>query len=94
MIQLGRTYSNLMVALSGTNSKLRHRQLAILREATGASGEACRAVLARCAGDLRLALLCLLAGLEPESAAVTLAGAGGSVRAALSAARDGDRDER
>jgi hypothetical protein len=36
----------------------------------------------------------LLAGLEPESAAVMLAGAGGSVRAALSAARDGDRDER
>jgi N-acetylmuramic acid 6-phosphate etherase len=94
MVRMGRTYSNLMVALSGTNSKLRHRQLAILREVTGASDEACRMELARCAGDLRLALLCLLAGLEPEAAAVTLAGAGGSVRAALSATRHGDHDER
>lgn len=94
MVRLGRTYSNLMVALSGTNSKLRHRQLAILHEATGASDEACRAELARCAGDLRPALLCLLAGLEPEAAAVTLARAGGSVRAALSVTEHGDRDER
>jgi N-acetylmuramic acid 6-phosphate etherase len=94
MVRLGRTYSNLMVALSGTNSKLRHRQLAILREATGASDEACRAELARCAGDLRLALLCLLTGLEPGAAAVTLASAGGSVRAARSATGHGDHDER
>jgi N-acetylmuramic acid 6-phosphate etherase len=94
MVRLGRTYSNLMVALSGTNSKLRHRQLAILREATGASEQACRTELARCAGDLRLALLCLLAGLEPEAAAIALAGAGGSVRAALSATGHGNHDER
>jgi N-acetylmuramic acid 6-phosphate etherase len=94
MVRLGRTYSNLMVALSGANSKLRHRQLAILREATGASEQACRTELARCAGDLRLALLCLLAGLEPEAAAIALAGAGGSVRAALSATGHGNHDER
>src|SRR5262249_52293625 len=37
MVRLGRTYSNLMVALAGTNSKLRRRQLTILREATGAA---------------------------------------------------------
>jgi N-acetylmuramic acid 6-phosphate etherase len=84
MVKLGRTYSNLMVGLSGTNEKLRQRQLIILTEASGASEQACRAELARCGGDLRLAMLCLLAGLDPPSAAHALAAADGSVRAALS----------
>ncbi len=85
MIRLGRTYSNLMVSLSGTNEKLRQRQIFILMEASGATEAACRAELARCGGDLRLAMLCLLSGLEPEAAAKALA-AGGSVRAALALA--------
>jgi N-acetylmuramic acid 6-phosphate etherase len=83
MVRLGRIYSNLMAGLSGSNAKLRQRQLSILREASGAGDEACRAELARCGGDLRLALLCLLSGLAPAAAAEALAGAGGSVRAAL-----------
>jgi N-acetylmuramic acid 6-phosphate etherase len=84
MIRLGRTYSNLMVSMSATNAKLRQRQIFILTEASGATEAACRAELARCGGDLRLALLCLLSGLEPEVAAKALA-TGGSVRAALAA---------
>jgi N-acetylmuramic acid 6-phosphate etherase len=84
MIRLGRTYSNLMVSLSGTNAKLRQRQIFILMETSGASEAACRAELMRCGGDLRLAMLCLLSGLEPDEAARALA-AGGSVRAALAA---------
>ena len=84
MIGLGRTYSNLMVSMSGTNAKLRQRQIFILMETSGATEAACRAELARCGGDLRLAVLCLLSGLEPEAAARALA-AGGSVRAALAA---------
>ena len=83
MVRLGRTYSNLMAGLSGANAKLRQRQLTILREASGATDQACRAELARCGGDLRLALLCLLSGLDPEQAAAALARAGGSVRQAL-----------
>jgi N-acetylmuramic acid 6-phosphate etherase len=83
MVRLGRTYSNLMVSLSGTNAKLRGRQLTILVEATGADEAVCRAQLARCGGDLRLALLCLLSGLEPEAAAKALTDADGSVRSAL-----------
>jgi N-acetylmuramic acid 6-phosphate etherase len=83
MVRLGRTFSNLMVSLSGTNAKLRHRQLTILMEATGADEPACRAQLAICGGDLRLALLCLLSGLEPEAAAKALAAADGSIRGAL-----------
>jgi N-acetylmuramic acid 6-phosphate etherase len=83
MVRLGRTYSNLMIGMSGSNAKLRQRQLGILREVSGASEEACREELARSGGDLRLALLCLLSGLESKAAAGALADAGGSVREAL-----------
>lgn len=91
MVRLGRTYSNLMVSLAGSNSKLRRRQITILMEASGATEEQCRAELARCEGDLRLALLCMLSGLEPAAAGTALMAAGGSVREALAAAgRDQD----
>jgi N-acetylmuramic acid 6-phosphate etherase len=83
MIQLGRTYSNLMISMPGINAKLRRRQLNILREVSGASEETCRSELARCGGDLRLAMFCLLSGLDPNGAACTLADAGGNLRAAL-----------
>ena len=84
MVRLGRTYSNLMASMTGTNAKLRQRQVTILREASGAGEDECSAELARCGGDLRLALLCLLSGLEPKAAADALTEAGGSVRGALS----------
>jgi len=85
MVRLGRTYSNLMTSMSGINAKLRQRQILILREASGTDDdEVCRAQLERCGGNLRLALLCLLSGLEPEAAGQALAAAGGSVRGALS----------
>jgi N-acetylmuramic acid 6-phosphate etherase len=87
MIKLGRTYSNLMVSLSGTNDKLRQRQLIILTDVSGAAEISCRAALEQCDGDLRRAMLCLLAGLSPESAARALVLADGSVRAALARTR-------
>jgi N-acetylmuramic acid 6-phosphate etherase len=86
MVKLGRTYSNLMVTLSATNAKLRQRRLAILREASGAPEEECRAALGCCGGDLRRALLCLLSGLEPAAAIAALKESGGSVREALARA--------
>jgi N-acetylmuramic acid 6-phosphate etherase len=83
MVRLGRTYSNLMVSLSGANAKLRDRQLRILVEASGADEATCRSQLAVCGGDLRLALVCLLSGQEPDAAAKALGTADGSVRGAL-----------
>jgi N-acetylmuramic acid 6-phosphate etherase len=85
MVKLGRTYSNLMIGMNGRNAKLRQRQITILRQASGASEADCRAELARCAGDLRLALLCLLSGLTPEQAEPALKAALGNVRAAMAA---------
>src|SRR5262249_51630246 len=84
MVRLGGTYSNLMAGMTGTNAKLRPRQVTRLGGASGAGEDECRAELARCGGDLRLALLCLLSGLEPKAAADALTVAGGSVRGALS----------
>src|SRR6202034_4114735 len=54
MVRLGRTYSNLMVSLSGANAKLRGRQLRILVEVSGADEEACRFQLALIGGYLPL----------------------------------------
>jgi N-acetylmuramic acid 6-phosphate etherase len=84
MVLLGRTYSNLMVSVDGLNDKLRARQVSILREASGAPLERCRAELRRCEGDLRLAVVCLISGQEPAVARAALRTAEGSVRQALS----------
>ena len=46
MIRLGRTYSNLMVSLSGTNAKLRQRKILILMKTSGATEAGGRAELA------------------------------------------------
>ena len=85
MVRLGRTYSNLMIGMNVRNAKLRQRQITILMEASCGTETACRDELARCDGNLRLALLCLLSGLTPEQARPALAAGLGSVRAALAA---------
>lgn len=83
MIRLGRTYSNLMVDLKATNAKLRGRLVTILVEATGIEETACRRALAQAGGDLKVALVSLLADVPPDRAKVALAAANGVVRQAL-----------
>lgn len=83
MIRMGRTYSNLMVSMLATNAKLRGRTLSILREATDASEQRCAQALAAAGGDLKTALVHLLAGVDVERAAAALAVADGQVREAL-----------
>jgi N-acetylmuramic acid 6-phosphate etherase len=83
MIHFGLTYSNLMVSMRATNAKLRGRTLRILREATGADEQDCAEALAAADGDLKVALVTLLAGTDPERAAAALANARGHVRTAL-----------
>ena len=91
MVKLGRTYSNLMVGVAATNAKLAQRQLTILMQASGAGAGACRAELARCDGDLRLALVCLLSGTSADAARLALTRARGIVRDALAALGSGQR---
>lgn len=74
MIRLGRTYSNLMVSVRATNSKLRGRLVTILNEATGEPDAACLAALEAADGDLRTALVTMLTGCTPAEAAEALTG--------------------
>ncbi|TCP56859.1 N-acetylmuramic acid 6-phosphate etherase [Tamaricihabitans halophyticus] len=83
MIKLGRTYSNLMVSVRATNEKLRGRTQRILAEATGLPIEECAATLEDAGGDLKLALVQLLSGVELRQADIALHEADGHVREAL-----------
>lgn len=83
MIRLGRTYAGLMVAVSPENAKLRERARRNLVLASGASADDVDAALAAAGGDARVALVALLAGIDPSAARERLDGAGGSVRTAL-----------
>ena len=85
MIALGHTYSNLMVDLAPTNTKLRGRVLTILTEATGLPEDTCATALAEADGELKTALVCLLGAVTPDDARRALAAADGQVRAALAA---------
>jgi N-acetylmuramic acid 6-phosphate etherase len=94
MIRLGRTWSNLMVDLVATNAKLRGRVLAILREATGASEADARAALEQAGGELKPALLGVLAGVDATAAQRVLAEHEGSVARALASIRTTSTDSR
>jgi len=85
MVKLGRTYSNLMVSMRATNAKLRGRTLRILREATGLDMRECELALDEAHGELKVALVHLLSGVNSERAAAVLHANDGHVRQALNA---------
>lgn len=83
MVRLGRTWSNLMVSMVATNEKLRARTVTILHQATGLDRPACEAVLEDADGDLKIALVMILADVEPVPARTALEDADGAVRLAV-----------
>lgn len=83
MVRLGRTYSNLMTNVVAKNAKLHGRMVAILAEATGADRESCIQVLNESDGDLKVALVRILAQVDGPHAMTALEDADGVVRAAL-----------
>lgn len=83
MILLGKTYGNLMVDVQITNAKLRRRAVEIVRQASGLEADACAALLDRCAGEAKTAILVARARLTPEAARARLAAHGGVLWAAL-----------
>jgi N-acetylmuramic acid 6-phosphate etherase len=87
MVQLERTYSNLMVAVAARNAKLRGRVVRILVEATGLDPRTCARAAEQAGGDCRLALVSLLAEVPVGTARQALAASSGGVRQALAAAR-------
>ncbi|MFF4648552.1 N-acetylmuramic acid 6-phosphate etherase [Streptomyces sp. NPDC001380] len=83
MVALGRTYSNLMVDVAAGNEKLRGRLVTILMAATDQEEGPCAAALAAADGELKTALVCLLADCPPEEGRQRLAASGGRVGVAV-----------
>ncbi|MGW7817311.1 N-acetylmuramic acid 6-phosphate etherase [Streptomyces puniciscabiei] len=83
MIRLGKTYGNLMVDVRASNDKLRARSRRIVSLATGASDAEIEKALTESGGEVKNAILALLAGVDGPTAARLLEESGGHLRAAL-----------
>lgn len=83
MIRLGKTYSNLMVDVQPTNDKLRQRARRIVAEATGLDVQQATEMLSACNGEVKTAIVAILANVSPEIARVRLNETGGYVRKAI-----------
>ncbi|WP_234542491.1 N-acetylmuramic acid 6-phosphate etherase [Streptomyces shenzhenensis] len=83
MIRLGKTYGNLMVDVRASNEKLRARSRRIVALATGAGDAEIEAALTETGGEVKNAVLVILAGVDGPTAARLLEESGGHLRAAL-----------
>jgi N-acetylmuramic acid 6-phosphate etherase len=83
MIRTGHTYGNLMVDVKASNRKLRERARRIVAEATGADDATVAQALGDAAGEVKTAIVMLLAGASVAQARERLARAEGVVRRAL-----------
>ena len=83
MVQLGKTYGNLMVDLKATNSKLVARARRMVATLTGLSEQEAEEQLARCDGELKTAIVALKHGVSAVVARKLLERAGGQLRGAL-----------
>jgi N-acetylmuramic acid 6-phosphate etherase len=83
MIQLGKTYSNLMVDLQATNQKLQRRCQRMVELACGLDPAPAADLLQACGGQVKVAIVAALAGVDPNVARERLTTAGGVVRQAI-----------
>ncbi|MFF5426985.1 MULTISPECIES: N-acetylmuramic acid 6-phosphate etherase [unclassified Streptomyces] len=83
MIRLGKTYGNLMVDVRASNEKLHARSRRIVALATGAPDEQIEAALAAADGEVKNAILMILADIDAPTAARRLTASAGHLRAAL-----------
>ncbi|MFC0847635.1 N-acetylmuramic acid 6-phosphate etherase [Streptomyces noboritoensis] len=83
MIRLGKTYGNLMVDVRASNEKLRARSRRIVALATDANDEDIEAALTAADGEVKTAILMLLADVDAATATRRLERAGGRLRSAL-----------
>lgn len=83
MIQLGKTYGNLMVDVRASNAKLRERAIRIVRQVAAADRVTAVSALERTDFRVKHAILLLRLGLDPETAEARLAAAGGRLRSVL-----------
>jgi N-acetylmuramic acid 6-phosphate etherase len=83
MVQIGKTYGNLMVDLRASNAKLRRRSIRIVSEVTGLSAEAAEQLLALCDGEVKTAIVSHLCTVDAAAARERLGAANGRLREAL-----------
>lgn len=83
MVRIGKTFGNMMVDLQVTNNKLRERARRIIATECRLSMDDADALLMKCGGEVKTAIVSQLANVSPEQARERLAQAGGFVRAAL-----------
>jgi N-acetylmuramic acid 6-phosphate etherase len=85
MVQLGKTYGNLMVDLHASNAKLRERAIRIVTTVTGAPRGPAIEALEASGMQVKLAILQLQCGLDPAEGAARLSAVGGRLRAVMEA---------
>jgi N-acetylmuramic acid 6-phosphate etherase len=83
MVQLGKTYGNLMVDVKPTNEKLRERAVRMVQSVTGAGRADALAALAANNYSVKQTIVALRLDLSPEEAAAQLTMNGALLRAAL-----------
>ncbi len=83
MVLLGKTYGNLMVDLSATNSKLRDRAARLVSHFTDAPRDEAESILVACGGKLKPAIVAKQRNVSPEQAEQLLLDNNGQLRAAL-----------
>jgi N-acetylmuramic acid 6-phosphate etherase len=83
MVRLGRTYGNVMVDVVAGNAKLRTRARRAVELVTGASETEVVAALEAAGGDVKVAIVSLLAAVDADDARARLARNGGLVRRSL-----------
>ncbi|MFD6417575.1 N-acetylmuramic acid 6-phosphate etherase [Streptomyces sp. NPDC060194] len=86
MIRLGKTYGNLMVDVRASNDKLRARSRRIVALATDADDPTIEAALAAAGGEVKTAILIILADVDAATADSLLTASSGHLRKALATA--------
>ncbi len=87
MVQLGKTWGNLMVDLRASNAKLTDRALRIIEQQCGIDHDAAATLLGDAGGQVKLALVMQRKGLDAASAAALIERHGGKLRPILGAPR-------
>ena len=83
MINLGKTFGNLMVDLQVTNVKLRDRAIRIIQAATSVEAKEAEAALMAADNQVKVAIVMLLLQVTPDQARASLAAANSRVREAV-----------
>ncbi|MFR9726967.1 N-acetylmuramic acid 6-phosphate etherase [Streptomyces sp. MS19] len=83
MVQLGKTYGNLMVDVRPTNAKLRERAVRIVTAITGADRDEAVRTLEDSGYEVKLAALRIAANIDAHAASARLEKTGGRLRAAI-----------